>query len=94
MVPLLGVIAGCHCSVLWWGEGRVTANFVGVDVVPCGSGSFKTLTSNCVLKNQLNLFVLTRFNCFLILFPPLFLLFFTGYCTARRIIEQWGNEIA
>ena len=31
--PLLGAIAGCHCSVLWWG-GRVTTNFRGVDVVP------------------------------------------------------------
>ena len=29
-----GAIAGCHCSVLWWGKGRVTANFGGVDVVP------------------------------------------------------------
>ena len=29
-----GAIAGCHCSVLWWGEGRVTTNFGGVDVVP------------------------------------------------------------
>ena len=28
-----GAIAGCHCSVLWWGKGRVTANFGGVDVV-------------------------------------------------------------
>ena len=26
-----GAIAGCHCS---WGEGRVTTNFGGVDVVP------------------------------------------------------------
>ena len=47
VVPLLGAIAGCHCSVLWWGEGvagrhcsllwfggRVTTNFGGVDVVP------------------------------------------------------------
>ena len=24
-----GAIAGCHCSVLWWGQGRVT-NFGGV----------------------------------------------------------------
>ena len=32
--PLLSAIAGCHCSVLWWGEGRVTANFGGVEVVP------------------------------------------------------------
>ena len=29
-----GAIAGCNCSVLWWGEGRVTANFGGADVVP------------------------------------------------------------
>ena len=28
-----GAIAGCHCSVLWWGKGRVTTNFGGV-VVP------------------------------------------------------------
>ena len=21
VVPLLGAIAGCHCSVLWWGKG-------------------------------------------------------------------------
>ena len=33
MVPLLGAIIGCHCSVLWLG-GRVTTNFGGVDVVP------------------------------------------------------------
>ena len=33
MVPLLGAIAGCHCSVRWLG-GRVTTNFGGVDVVP------------------------------------------------------------
>ena len=33
VVPLLGAIAGCHCSVLWLG-GRVTTNFGGVDVVP------------------------------------------------------------
>ena len=32
VVPLLGAIAGCYCSVLWLG--RVTANFAGVDVVP------------------------------------------------------------
>ena len=32
VVPLLGAIAGCHCSVLWLGG--VTANFEGVDVVP------------------------------------------------------------
>ena len=32
VVPLLGVIAGCHSSVLWLG-GR-TSNFGGVDVVP------------------------------------------------------------
>ena len=29
-----GAIAGCHCSVLWSGKGRVTTNFGGVDVVP------------------------------------------------------------
>ena len=29
-----GAIAGCHCTALWWGKGRVTANFGGVDVVP------------------------------------------------------------
>ena len=37
MVPLLGAIAGCHCSVRWLGGrvfGGVTANFGGVDVVP------------------------------------------------------------
>ena len=33
VVPLLGAMVGCHCSVLWLG-GRVTANFGGVDVVP------------------------------------------------------------
>ena len=27
-------IVGCHCSVLWWGQGKVTTNFGGVDVVP------------------------------------------------------------
>ena len=32
VVPLLGVIVGCHCSVLWLG--RVTTNFGGVEVVP------------------------------------------------------------
>ena len=32
VVPLLGAIVGCHCSVLWLG--RVTTNFGGVDVVP------------------------------------------------------------
>ena len=32
MVPLLGAIVGCHCSVLWLG-GRVTTNFRGGDVV-------------------------------------------------------------
>ena len=26
--------AGCHCGALWWGQGRVRANFGGVDVVP------------------------------------------------------------
>ena len=29
-----GAIAGCHGSVLWLGEGRVKANFGGVDVEP------------------------------------------------------------
>ena len=29
-----GAIAGCHCSVLWWEQGRLTTNFGGVDVVP------------------------------------------------------------
>ena len=32
LVPLLGAIGGCPCSVPWLG--RVTANFGGVDVVP------------------------------------------------------------
>ena len=32
VVPLLGAIVGCHCSVLWL-RGRVTTNFGGVDVV-------------------------------------------------------------
>ena len=27
--------AGCHCSVLWWGEGDVTANFGGGAIVVC-----------------------------------------------------------
>ena len=46
VLPLLGAIARCHCSVLWlsgrgaiagsvlWLWGRVTTNFEGVDVVP------------------------------------------------------------
>ena len=33
VVPLLGPIVGCHCSVLWLG-GRVTTNFAEVDVLP------------------------------------------------------------
>ena len=33
VVPLLGAIVGCHCSVLRL-RGRVTTNFGGVDVVP------------------------------------------------------------
>ena len=45
VVPLLGAIAWCHCSVLWLG-GRVTTKFGGADVVPlqgaivvcCGGG--------------------------------------------------------
>ena len=32
VVPLLGAIVGCHCSVPWLG--RVTTNFGGVDVAP------------------------------------------------------------
>ena len=32
VVPLLGALVGCHCSVLWLG--RVTTNLGGVDVVP------------------------------------------------------------
>ena len=32
VVPLLGALVGCHCSVLCLG--RVTTNFGGVDVVP------------------------------------------------------------
>ena len=30
VVPSLGAIARCHCSVLWWGKGGLW----GVDVVP------------------------------------------------------------
>ena len=33
VVPLLGAIVGCRCSVLWL-RGRVTTNFGGADVVP------------------------------------------------------------
>ena len=33
-VSRLGAIAGCHCSVLWFG-GRVTTNFGGVDGGRC-----------------------------------------------------------
>ena len=46
VVPLLGAIAGCHCSALWRREGRVTTNFGGVDVVrllgpnPCFISSY------------------------------------------------------
>ena len=36
-------IAGCHCSVLV--EGRVTANFGGVDVVPLQGGNFCFISS-------------------------------------------------
>ena len=32
-MPLLCVIVGCHCSVLWLG-GKVTTKFGGVDVMP------------------------------------------------------------
>ena len=34
MVPLLGVIAGCHCSVLWRGGGEGDGQLWRVDVVP------------------------------------------------------------
>ena len=37
MVPLLGAIVRCHCSVLWLG--MVTPNFGGVDVVPAACHS-------------------------------------------------------
>ena len=50
MVPLLGAIAGCHCSVLWWGKGRVTTNFGGVDV-PL-EGARGTLHSNGIQKKH------------------------------------------
>ena len=43
VVPLLGVIAGCHCSVLWW---RVTANFWGVDVVPLQGAIVEGVATN------------------------------------------------
>ena len=33
VVPLLGAIVQCHCSVLWL-RGRVTTNFGGADGVP------------------------------------------------------------
>ena len=46
VVPLLGVIAGCHCSVLWWREGKVMANFGGVDVVPLQGAIVEGVTTN------------------------------------------------
>ena len=30
----LDVALGCHCGVLWWAEGRMTTNFLRVDVLP------------------------------------------------------------
>ena len=30
-----GAIAGCHCSVVSWGEERLTANFGGDAIVAC-----------------------------------------------------------
>ena len=36
MVPLLGAIARCHCSVLWWGQGVVPLQ--GAIVVCYGLG--------------------------------------------------------
>ena len=52
VVPLLGVIAGCHCSVLWWREGKVTANFGGVEVVLL-QGAHGTLHGNGIQKKHL-----------------------------------------
>ena len=43
-----GAIVGCHCSVLWWGKGRVTTNFGGVGV-PL-HGAHGTLHSNGIQK--------------------------------------------
>ena len=45
MVPLLGAIAGCHCSVRWLG-GRVTTNFGGVDVVALQAAMVGGVTAN------------------------------------------------
>ena len=39
---------GCHCSVLWWGKGKITTNFGGVDV-PL-QGAHGTLHSNAIQK--------------------------------------------
>ena len=44
-----GATAGCHCSVLWRGKGRVTTNFGGVDV-PL-QGAHGTFYSNGIQKN-------------------------------------------
>ena len=46
-----GAIAGCHCRVpSWWGKGRVTTNFGGVDV-PL-QGAHGTLHSNGIQKKH------------------------------------------
>ena len=45
-----GAIAGCHCSVLWWGKGRVTTNFGGVDVPLQGARG--TLHNNGIQKKH------------------------------------------
>ena len=42
VVPLLGAIAGCHCSVLWWGE--------GVFLLEVQYSILKSLISTCVLS--------------------------------------------
>ena len=47
VVPLLGAIVGCHCSVLWLG-----GNFGGVDVVPL-LGAHGILHSNGIQKKHL-----------------------------------------
>ena len=67
MVPLLGAIAGCHCSVLWlsgrgaiagchcsvlWLGASMTTNFGGVDVVQL-QGANGILHSNVIQKKHL-----------------------------------------
>ena len=37
-MPLLGAIARCHCSVLWWGQGVVPLQ--GAVVAMVGGGIF------------------------------------------------------